>query len=789
MAAVTWRRWTLRLALGALALVLAALMAVVLALRGSLPQLQGQPTLAGLQAAVAIERDDLGVATVTADSPADMARALGWLHAQERYFEMDLSRRSAAGELAALFGPAALPRDKAMRMHRLRAQARDTLTELPADQRQLLEAYAAGANAGLQALRVRPWAYLLLRQPPQPWLPEDSLLAALAMYADLQQADNHDELAWQQLHAVAPPALAALLAHPGSDWDAPLLGDAIGDAVLPTAEALDLRTTPLPAATGGQADADKPGSNNFAVAGALTADGRAIVADDMHLGLRAPNIWFRARLRYPHPDAPGGQVDVAGFTLPGLPAVIVGSNGQVAWGFTNAYIDTADFARYSAQALASDGVVSEYGERIAVAGAPDHVLTVRQTDWGPLLHDLPDGSALALRWTGHQVGAVSLDLGRLAHAADLDSALQLADHARIPTQNLVIGDRHGRIAWRLIGTRPDRAPGCAPSQRVELPADAGRCPPWALRSDAAPALVDPAENRLWTANNRVVDTAGMAVVGNGGYDLGARAQQIRDGLYARQQFTEADLLAIQLDDRAVLMQRWYALLRQTLANSQDADLQRLAAATTGWEGRATPESVSYRLARGFRGIALDTLQAGLLAPVQAQLGKDWQAPALPQLEGIVWPLLTQRPAHLLPGGHASWEALLEQAARQLLSDLDAQGGDLGQRTWGERNTARICHPVQRALPALAARWLCMPGDALAGDSHLPRVAGPAFGASQRMVVAPGHEADGIVHMPGGQSGHLLSPFWAAGHADWVEGRPTPFLPGPAAYRLTLTPGR
>ncbi|NLB59192.1 MAG: penicillin acylase family protein, partial [Gammaproteobacteria bacterium] len=106
-------------------------------------------------------------------------------------------------------------------------------------------------------------------------------------------------------------------------------------------------------------------------------------------------------------------------------------------------------------------------------------------------------------------------------------------------------------------------------------------------------------------------------------------------------------------------------------------------------------------------------------------------------------------------------------------------------TWGERNTARICHPLAGAVPLLGRR-LCMPAEPLPGDGLVPRVQGPSFGASQRMLVAPGHEADGVAHMPGGQSGHPLSPFWGAGHDAWAEGRPTPFLPGDTEYRMTLT---
>jgi penicillin amidase len=154
------------------------------------------------------------------------------------------------------------------------------------------------------------------------------------------------------------------------------------------------------------------------------------------------------------------------------------------------------------------------------------------------------------------------------------------------------------------------------------------------------------------------------------------------------------------------------------------------------------------------------------------------------MEAVAWPLLQQRPAHLLPRKFSRWDALLADAAQQVRDQIR---GPAGARTWGSRNTAAICHPLAGALPQFTRSWLCMPADPLPGDGNMPRVQGPAFGASQRMVVSPGHEDEGYIHMPGGQSGHPLSPFWGAGHAAWVRGEPTPFLPGPVEHRLSLQP--
>ncbi|HYM85444.1 MAG TPA: penicillin acylase family protein [Pseudoxanthomonas sp.] len=797
-------KWIKRLALLLLVLVLAAVGSGWWLLRGSLPKLEGELALPGLSAPVTIQRDALGVVTIDAANETDMARALGYVHAQERYFEMDLMRRSSAGELSELFGPIAVDLDKQHRVHRMRARVLANLDAFAGDRLPQLQAYTDGVNAGLAAMKVRPWPYLLLRQQPRRWELADSALTGYAMYFDLQDSENTRELALWKIKSVVPPALHALLTHDGTEWDAPLFGTPRGNAMLPGAAEVDLRKLPVPASADLVPLADKgtPGSNNWAVAGALTADGRAIVADDMHLGLRAPNIWFRARLRYADARAQGGKVDISGFTLPGLPAVVVGSNGHIAWGFTNSYMDTADWALIPKSALGKASGYREVVEKILVAGAEPAELKVRETDWGPILQEDRQGNALALRWVAQLPGAVRVDFADLAVAGNLEDAFRVADHAGIPAQNFTVADSSGRIGWQVIGARPDRSGECWPSGVANVPAEAAArtitapgvaaaappapCEPWLSTSAHAPRLADPASHRIWTANNRTLDADALAVAGDGGYALGARARQIRDDLFAKERFSERDLLAIQLDDRAVFLARWWKLLQADGGKTDGSALAALAKAGSQWQGRASTDSTSYRIVRAWRLAVHARVADGLTAPAQVALGKDFVMPDLPQLEGVVWPLLVERPAHLLPRRFASWDALLEDAARQVRDDL-AEHGPLEQRTWGERNTAKICHPLANALPAMLKPALCMQAEALAGDGAMPRVQGPSFGASERMVVSPGHEADGIIHMPGGQSGNPLSPFWGAGHDDWVQGRPTPFLPGKAEYTLELKP--
>ena len=204
-----------------------------------------------------------------------------------------------------------------------------------------------------------------------------------------------------------------------------------------------------------------------------------------------------------------------------------------------------------------------------------------------------------------------------------------------------------------------------------------------------------------------------------------------------------------------------------------------------WEGRASVDSVSYRLVRAFRTKVVELALTPIFAPCTEAYDRfNWRDF---HYDAALWAMLREKPPHLLDPRFASWDALLVAAADGVVSDLDQQGVPLASATWGRRNTARILHPLARALPAWLTSWLNMPADQLPGDTGLPRSQTPGHGASERLVVSPGREAEGIFHMPGGQSGHPLSPFYRAGHAAWVRGEPTPLLPGETKFTLVLAP--
>ncbi|MFO0949478.1 MAG: penicillin acylase family protein [Planctomycetota bacterium] len=318
-------------------------------LRASLPTLDGEFEVVGVQEPVRVDRDDHGIPTIHAKSRIDLGYALGFSHGQDRFFQMDVLRRSAAGELAELFGPGLVSIDKGHRLFRFRDYAKQFHDTVPPDERALVEAYTAGVNAGLNSLGQKPFEYLVLGVEPQPWRTEDVALVAMAMFIDLQGGDYRDEAARMALHDTLPQPLYDFLNSVGNEWDAPIDGTKFEQPPIPGPEVYDLREK-LTANAASFSLASLPlrsemepfhaGSNNWAIAGTHSKHGGALIANDMHLRIGVPNIWYRAQFRWPASD--GGEQTITGATLPGTPVMVVGSNGHVAWGFTNSEGDWTD---------------------------------------------------------------------------------------------------------------------------------------------------------------------------------------------------------------------------------------------------------------------------------------------------------------------------------------------------------------------------------------------------------------------------------------------------------------
>lgn len=785
-----------RLLAGLLLLAVAALLAAWLLLRASLPRLDGEVSAAALGAPVTIERDALGVATIEGASRMDVAFGTGYAHAQDRYFQMDLARRLSAGRLAELVGDAALDADRRNRLHRFEAVAAQVLERLPDAERTLLEAYAAGVNAGLASLGARPFEYLLLRQRPQAWQARDSLLVVYTMFLQLNDSRADADRQRGLLRSILPEDVFRFVYSVSSEWEAPIDGLVTEAAPVPGPGTYDLRRfedafrDARVAATRAVTEPRAVGSNNWAVAGSRTRSGAGLVANDMHLGLGVPNTWYRARLRV----RDGAPRDLTGVTLPGAPLMVVGSNGHVAWGFTNSYGDWSDLVEVerSADGLeyrTQDGwrPFARFEETLRSSSGRTESLVVLWTRWGPLLEAGTGRNALALAWTAHDPEATNLHWVALETARDVESALATANAIGGPVQNFVAADAQGNIGWTLLGRMPLRGAGYEPGVPADWTQPGAGWQGW-RRPDQYPRVTNPPSGRIWSANNRVVGGEALAAIGDGSPDRGARARQIRDALLGIESATERDMLAIQLDDRALFLVRW----RDTLLDVLDADAVAGEAGRAefrrlveDWGSRAAADSVGYLMVRAFHEAFERRVFEALT--IEARSRNPGAALSVPrQFEEAAWRLLQERPAHLLDPRYASWDEFVLATVDETIAGLAQDCGELARCRWGERNAVTMRHPLSRAIPPLA-RWLDMPVEPMGGDHDMPHVHVSGFGASERFAVSPGREQDAYFQMPGGQSGHPLSPYYRAGHEAWVRGEPGGYLPGPARHALRLVP--
>jgi penicillin amidase len=759
----------------------------------------GTVEVSGIESPVSIERDGLGVPVIRGSNRLDVARGLGFVHAQERFFQMDLMRRQAAGELAEIFGVQAVNADKASRLHRFRWRSRRVIETMSETEKAVAEAYTQGVNSGLDSLREKPFEYVLLRTEPAPWRAEDSVLVLYAMYFVLNDDTGNRESDLGLLEDLLPPEMAAFLAPLGTEWDAPVVGEAFETPPIPGVE------VPLDEAEAASNDSTQAGvlkakalvgSNNWAVGASRTADGRAILANDMHLGMAVPNTWYRALLEWPAEDGCGASHRLIGVTLPGSPAIVAGSNTRVAWGHTNSQGDWSDLVivetapedpdRY----LTPDGwlTVENHTETIVVRDGEHDSFKVRSTIWGPIVDQDHLGRPRAIRWIAHDEGGANLAMLGLEHAATVPEAFEVANRAGIPPQNFVCADADGNIGWTIIGRIPHRF---GHSGRVPTSwADGTRGWDGWLEPANYPRVMNPDNGIIWTANARVVSDEMLKTVGHGGYDLGARARQIRDGLLALEDPDEKAMLAVQLDDRALFLERWRTFLLDLLdGEAVGEDPKRghyRELIDTTWTGHASVDSQAFRLVRAFRTFAFERIYSRLTSRCELE-DEGFNIYRIQQAEGPLWRLITEQPAHLRDPSAVSWRKELLQIVDTTISyyETDAET-KLADRTWGERNTLAMRHPLSRAVPALS-RWLDMPRRQLPGDSDMPRVQSPGWGASERLAVSPGREDQGYFHMPAGQSGHPLSPFFGAGHDAWEQGLPTPLLPGAVESVLTLVP--
>ena len=803
-------------------------------LLGSLPDLDGKKTLTLLQQSLKIERDVQGIPTITAQNRSDTAFALGYVHAQERYFQMDLLRRSATGELSALLGAGLLARDKKIRIHRFKDRAKKILQNLPKAHYRAVQAYTNGVNAGIDTLNNDPYQYLLLGELPKPWEAEDSILSVFAMYFDLNDELGETKTSLAIMRDTLPEQWFDFLTQKGGKWDAALdagkLSQSDNKLRIPETQ---YKLKEVSFSDQPKQEIDKsiyqtetidshflPGSNSMVIDASLTPYASAMLANDMHLTLRVPNIWYRASWFL----ADGRRVN--GVTLPGTPVMIAGSNENVAWGFTNSYGDWGDIITLTTNAENTQYLTTEGWKDFTIY---NHIIDTNRTKkenyisietiWGPVTGKNHKGELIVHQWIAYSPQAVNMNFFELEKAKSVPEALTIAAKIGLPPQNIVLADDAGRIAWTIAGAIPER-------ERKNTSGEIKSAKQgWQkyLPAKDYPVFTAQESHRIWTANNRLFSGKKLSLTGFEGGDLGARAQQIRDDLRAKEKFQESDLLAIQLDNKGVFLQRWKQLLADSLelaishepvnsheltdspepANSseltkspkntagnnrsKEAALLLMAEALSKEEMlSASSDSVAYGLVKSFREQVVNDTIGWIYDSLEKQHPQLFKRSGIDKLiEYPVWELLSKRPEHLIPEGYNNWHEFLIASAQKAYNEITNNGqAVLAQQSWGTLHKINIRHPLSRAVPGLGL-LLDMPDSPLSGDRNMPKVMSSNFGAAVRMVVSPGQEKNGIMHMPAGQSSHPLSSYYSKGHQDWVDGNASPFLPGETKWVLEL----
>ncbi|GHF94131.1 penicillin acylase [Deinococcus piscis] len=763
----------LRAALGLLLAALLALLAGLIYVRTqTLPQLSGTLHVAGLGSDTTITRDQYGIPHIQASRDEDAVYALGLVHAQDRAWQLDFQRRIAQGRLAEVLGTAALEQDRFLRTWGFQRAAETALDALSPQSRRLISAYTAGVNAGFALGKTAP-EFLILGYEPDPWTDVDSVAWSKLMSFDLggnwkQELSNAALCAEggpQALKAVAPPYPAQGPTILSEDElpvtpSAPTNSDsgAACPAGLPAAHVEQLQQHLAAARQLGMEFEASRGSNNWVVSGAHTASGKPLLADDPHLKLQSPMLWYLAEVQ-------GEELHAIGATIPGLPAVVIGRNERVAWGVTNHDPDVQDLF-----ILPPDAPVQTREERIRVKGSADVRLNLEQSEYGPVISSVisgPQGSKLALSWPTLMSGDTTMDAFLGANYAQNWDEFRTAMQSYVaPSQSFVYADVDGNIGYI--------APGRVPVRRgwdgsLPVPADGQhRWDGW-IPFGELPQTFNPADGLVVTANNRSVPQAYPWLLTNDRtWADPYRAARITEQLTGKSGLTLDDMAALQGD---VLSGPWREMKEALLALpsaglSAEAALDRLRQ----WDGQLSTDSSSATV--------FEWWLAELKAQGQQHLGAE------PSTRAVA-AALTAGEGPLCGG------ASKQDCTPLLASTLETAVQKAARLPYGETHQALSTHGAFGEIRALAPLFNALiPAP---GGSDTVNVARPnredgtlAFthAASYRQLIDLSDPDASLFTGSLGQSGNPLSPYARDQLRGWAAGQYLPMSSDPADWGRT-----
>ncbi len=762
-------------------------------LRWSMPTIDGTITVAGPEAPIEILRDDWGIPHILADSPRDAYFGLGYAHAQDRLFQMEQQRRLAQGRLSEVLGSSTLSFDRFLRTLGLYRAAEESVAALDPETLAALQAYADGVNAYIASHEgaLAPEFALLLADDPEPWRPADSVAWLKVMALHLSGNWREEALRARLVSALGEEKANSFFPpHPA---DASTILDA---AKLPVGAWRQSLIDLLPQSGNG--------SNNWVIDGRHTASGLPMMANDPHLGFSMPAVWYLAHL-----EAPG--LSVAGATLPGIPMIVVGTNGRIAWGVTNTGPDTQDLfierpdPKDPSRYLTPEGSApfEQREETIGVRFGEDVTFTVEETRHGPVISGIreeaddlaeEDGDVVALAWTLLNGDDTTMDAGMALHTAenwaDFMAAARLYDG---PQQNIVYADRRGNIGLVSPALIPIRAggEGLVPSRGWTGEGDWTGFVPF----EELPRLRNPASGIIATANDRLVGDDYPWFLSND-WQPGYRGDRIRDLLAARNDHDIESFRAIQNDTLSLFA---VEMLPVALAATPETDAGRaLKARLAGWDGTMAASEVAPTVFEAW----YRELTRSIYADDMGDLFRD------------AWWFRTTFVQAVLAGEAGPWcDDVTTEATVESCDDLTGQafdraaaflevryGPDPANWRWGKVHAIHLNNRLFGLIPGVAqltgldmevggGRFTVAAGGYVFNDDN--RVFEDVHGPALRAIVALGDPQGARFVILPGQSGNPFSPYWYNMAERWLADDPIPIPLGrdgiDAQHRLLLEP--
>ena len=779
----------------------------------SLPAFDGSVLLPELKQEVVVNRDQWGIPRIRAGSVEDLATAQGYVVAQDRLWQMDLLRRVAAGELSEVVGPVALELDRENRTLGLRLAAEDAAQRMDPETRSVVEAYARGVNRYIEDHRGKlPLEFTLLGYDPRPWTPADTFLISAYMWKTLTTT-------WK-----AKLNRAVITARVGEDRardlfvvDSPLDHYIVGGAAAASAPAASAQS-PAESNPPGAAHLPEPsrewraaraflaqfddgvsealGSNNFVVSGAHTYSGKPLLANDTHLGLGVPCIWYLIHLQTP-------GWNVKGFTFPGTPLVIIGHNERIAWGFTNSNADVQDLyvedfnpsnpLEYRVNGAWVPAKVRR--EIIHVKGQADEVLDVMVTRHGAVVHR--EGTrAYALRWTATDPGGLDFGYPQLGRAKSWNEFLGVMRHVSGPGQNAIYADVDGNIGFIIAARIPVRKNGHG---AVPVPGDSDDYE-WTgyIPFDELPRALNPPDGVIATANARTVG-ASYSYFLTERWAGPSRTARLYELLAARKDLRAADCNAVQND---IVSLPDHFLAEQLLHASQtrlpnDPRARTLMSKLAGWDYRASADSGEATFLEYTRHM----LFRNLLQPYLDDKSFDYELWEPRSVYNDVWwrdkvflaNVLRDRPAAWLPKVYGSYDELLMDSADQAAVQIEKEThrSDIAEWNWGRLHRLEMFHPLGRS--GMLRKFLSIGPLENEGTVDTVKAMGHGHGPAMRFVADLVDFDNSLMEIATGESGQYGSRHYRDQFAEWFAGRgiPAPFSDAAEerarVHRISLVP--